>query len=499
MRNFGSARIATIVCWTVLAAVGPTSVWAQTPSAAAPADAAVATPAPAEPPVPAGLKPYEVRIEVNYGPDPRFTPRFREEMRRELADVAYKTVGQMWNVEIVDDNRFSPGRMGLERLIPEAMLSRPEIEKFDKVFLLSMEATGAQLTVWGVEWDRAGRQLGRIESIEAWQRRELADHAFALVRRLFSPLLTIERVRDATVELQLRAGDFPAPDPQAEQVAAGDFLAPLFRYTDRKGKVQGAGGVPWTYLLVESVERQYVKARLITVLRNPLGGKSRRVERLAVRLRPSYGGTKMSLRLASKNPLPLVGHQVQVYAKTFSNDETKTEPVDLVSDRRGAVEIPFNAAQPLVWLYVRSGKALLARIPYVPGVREADSLSLYDDSMRLAVEGEIRLLNGRVIDAVAKRMACVIRAQAFAEAKKCKEARAELAALDEVPGITEFQRQLNAIRVPALEAAVAAKNKSARTRIEQLCKDASDLINRHLAESTLKERRDAINSLCPEG
>ena len=86
-----------------------------------------------------GLKPYEVRIEVNYGADPRFTTAFRDSLRNDLADAAYKTVGQMWNVEIVDDNRFSPGRLGLERLTPELMLGRSEIEKFDKVFLVTLD------------------------------------------------------------------------------------------------------------------------------------------------------------------------------------------------------------------------------------------------------------------------------------------------------------------------------------------------------------------------
>jgi hypothetical protein len=119
--------------------------------------------------------------------------------------------------------------------------------------------------------------------------------------------------------------------------------------------------------------------------------------------------------------------------------------------------------------------------------------------MRLAVESEIRLLNGRVVDAVARRMSHVIRASAHAQAKKWKEVDAELAAFRELPGLAEFERQLNAIRIPALEAADKAKNRMARRAIEKLCNDASAIINRHLAPKALQQRIDDIEALRAAG
>jgi hypothetical protein len=238
-----------------------------------------------------------------------------------------------------------------------------------------------------------------------------------------------------------------------------------------------------------------VSARIISGLGNALGGRPRRVERYAVKLLHEYPQTELKLTLSNKPNQALVGHRVEVLLKTHKQDQPEGEPQTLISDRNGTVAVPIIENHPLVWVNVRSGSALLAKAPLVPGVRSSETFKLTDDSMRLAVESELSLLKSRIVDAVARRIAHLIRAGALADQDKWDEARAEREAFNKVPGINQFLQDLNAIRIPAVEAANRAKNIGARKRIDKLCNEAADLINRHLSDQPLAERLADIDAV----
>ena len=63
------------------------------------------------------------------------------------------------------------------------------------------------------------------------------------------------------------------------------------------------------------------------------------------------------------------------------------------------VTLQVKEGLPTVWLYVYSGKALLARVPYAPGLRPVETVELPDDSIRLRVEGELDLATSTTKDA----------------------------------------------------------------------------------------------------
>jgi len=454
------------------------------------------SPVPATP-VSVERKPYQVKILFAFSADAALPARFRRQLLDRIAASIDRIYGSMWTLDVVENNELAPANaIGLSRLPADMSSNGFTSNDYDKVFFLALEARGARYFVYGREWDLATHRLGALQSSDTYQRRAIAQTAAELVERLFRPLLTIENVGLESAGLRLHAGAFPARDPQAVQLRPGDLIVPFFRYLDRQQRLQRIQLLPWTYLSVDHVERGYVTCAIISGLRAPLGTKRmRRVEMMGLKLRPRDEATQLQLLQRGSTSPPLSGSRVDVVAKTFRKEQAQGQPLSLLADRRGTVRVPFNAQQPLVWLYVKSGAATLARVPFVPGVRHAETIELPGDSVRLAVEGEIEMLKSRLVDTVAQRALLLGRARAQARNSQWEEVDRQTAALDRLPGVDQFESELNAVRVPAVDAARQQNDRVGELRIEKLCRNASQLIGRFLDEDKVRAVKEEIDEL----
>ena len=63
----------------------------------------------------------------------------------------------------------------------------------------------------------------------------------------------------------------------------------------------------------------------------------------------------------------------------------------IVTDRDGWFSLKPNAEIPIVWVTIRNGDAMLARVPCMPGVERTAVLQIPDDSLRIGVERELDL------------------------------------------------------------------------------------------------------------
>ncbi len=119
-------------------------------------------------------------------------------------------------------------------------------------------------------------------------------------------------------------------------------------------------------------------------------GSRRRVETLAIRVKPRiFKHTSVSYspwylnsilcRNASPNIAPeSAGSPSATDCRKKRNDESKkppkAQPVDYITgefltNRSGTISRSKpDPKQPLIWLYIRSGKALVANVPYLPGI-----------------------------------------------------------------------------------------------------------------------------------
>jgi hypothetical protein len=443
-----------------------------------------AEPAPVS--LPLELRPYRARISVGFADDPQFPAAFCQTVLTETAEAADRCLGEMWSLE-TDENRWMlpASAVGLERLGPEAVRGLPAAQGQDKLFLLVVEPQGAFLRLAGREWDAASQQLGPVRTRVVAQRRELAAQLYVLAYELFRPVVALDLDDRATVAVRVQAGELRPSDPDRTQLRAGQLWQPLYRHLDKSGAVERAQIIPWTYLRTAAVPQESAGTRaeceVITGLRSPLTARRRaRIEPLAIALAPVPQSTELRLVSNRSSHRPLVGYDVDVVTAADS------PPQRLLSDRSGAVSIPADPRHPQVWLVVHSGQALLARLPFVPGVQAEQSVELPDDAIRLAVDGELAVLQAKLMDTVVRRALVVVQSKRLAQAGNWKEVEALRAGLKELPGTEIFKTELNAIRIPAVKAAREQKDSVMVSRIEKLCDETRDLVLRYLDDDKLR-------------
>jgi hypothetical protein len=193
------------------------------------------------------------------------------------------------------------------------------------------------------------------------------------------------------------------------------------------------------------------------------------------------------------SPVP---HPHQDAAKAEDGRPVTKNP-RLVADRKGVVQLSVDLApegRP-VWLLVHSGQVLLARVPFLPGTREAVVLELPDDSFRLETEGEIALVQARLVDTVARRAVLMSLARARAKAGEWDAVTGYLKDLDGMPKAGSFAGEINVIRLNSRNAARARRDATTEQRIQKLCNETLELVTNYLDEEKLKELRDEINEL----
>lgn len=446
---------------------------------------------------PAAEQSYRIQLCVGFGDEPAFTSEFRSSLLRQVEESVERVYCRMWELSTEESNWLHPAsRASLDRLNAEDMLSRFKDANLDKVFVLAIDDRGGTFTIAAREWDVTSRRLGPTETAECAAREYVADASFGLVQRVFRPLLTVEKAESFSAILSLRAGWKPPADPDAAQVRPGDLLQAFVLYRDRDQKVQQIQFLPWTYLIVDSVDRELVHCTVLSGLQSPLGGnRGRRVEAYAIKLQPRAEATRLQFINKNEAKLPLAGYRVEVAKKRLPSDEPAEPPTSLFTDRRGMIELSPIPDWPLVWLYVRSGTAFLGRVPFVPGVESEAAVALPDDAVRLAAEGEVELLRGELVDAVASRAQLLAQAKAEANANHWQGVDATLERLKSVPDRGYFRTKISTIRVTATDAAVKQKDKGAQSRIAKLCEEANMLVDRYLSEERLRTTREQIDEL----
>jgi hypothetical protein len=450
-----------------------------------------------------------VRIEVGFSPDSALTALERAGFLRDLETLIRERVGAMWVMEVTEVTPPAPTTPhALARLTAQILPALEADPLPDKRFLLTVASRSHRGEIAGREWDATARRLGPVQARTVYDAAALASAGYELLGRLFQPVLLLQSadMARAEAELRLQGGAFVpesvAADPNADalraQLRPGDLVLPFIQYFEKDGSLRENQFLPWTYLIVESVERGRVKCGVVTGIRAPLGARqSQRVRTMGLAARPLHPATRMQLRLRRNEQRPLAAHTVLVASSPDLSHEPKSLLHEMFTDRQGAIELPASAEHPLVWVYVKSGSQLLAKLPYAPGLEASVAVDLPDDAVRLGVEGEIEQIKSRLVDAVARRAAVMIRARALAKAGNWDGVTQQFARLDGLPGRPEFRQQLDRIRLPALEATRQQQNRVAQRKINEQCDEVALLINRYLDPARIAQLREDIESLRP--
>jgi hypothetical protein len=165
------------------------------------------------------------------------------------------------------------------------------------------------------------------------------------------------------------------------------------------------------------------------------------------------------------------------------------------SDHAGVVRVPATTAGEIVWLSVKSGDIRLARVPLLPGSPPELTLELPDDTVRLHAEGELAVLEAKLVETVARRAVLMARIRSRATASDWSAVQADRKALAALTTARQFEERLTAIRIPALDAAREQKNGPALARIGRRCREVADAITRYLDADKLKAFEEEIQEI----
>ncbi|MCA9024948.1 MAG: hypothetical protein KDA86_07025 [Planctomycetaceae bacterium] len=445
--------------------------------------------------IPWELRPYRVLISLAFAADPSLTAHFREQLQSSLQSRIAGTFGPYWKFEIETNGWLIPATPEvLERQTATELKSRFAKSAFDKVIVLNVEDS-KHLTLTGWEWDQNSETRSALLQHRVVDRRLRTDDAFDLIIALFRPLARIDSTEGKSAELRARGAELLAPESLEVLLQTGDLLTPHFRYLTREGEVRNVQSVPWTYLRVDSMIRSRLTCTVETAFASALSGSRRRVELMAIRARPSFPETRLSLVPRTNPNMPLVGVRVRVYDELPSEEVPEPHFEEFMTNRFGSITISTDVAAPVKRLLVHSGGAVLANLPFMGGIDREVTLEVPDDAARLEVEGNLAMIQGELIDLVSRRSVMLARALSMARKESWDECDSIMASVDRLPSISIFKSKIIAVQVPGVERAQANRDKSAEKRINKMARELEELVDRYLTATPVRDVKSEIKEL----
>lgn len=462
-------------------------------------------------PVAMESQPYRVRVLIAH--DPAEFPA----LRREVDQALSRSVGLLWQTDI-EELSGVVRRDGdvLARWTAAEIQQRCDDEEVGFWFLVTVHNQGARREIAVRAWQPQFEWLSPVQRASFFEPRETAAQIVKLCWRLFRPQVLIEHVDQNAVRLRIPAGDLQPADPAYQLFQPGDCLIPWMLYYDKNQTIKRRQELPWTYVRLDEIQGPLARGTVLSGLRTPLAGKTRgRIDKVAVASRPVYPNTRLQIGVQNQPSRVLAGYPLELRPKlpepksevdaAPKADDVEAEPpvkeeiTKLLTDRLGETTLTPIAEQKMTWVYIYSGDLLLARVPFVPGSLPFMRLEVPDDSVRLQVEGELQVLQSELINFVAERNTLIAAARGASKKGDWQRVAILRKQLDELPPKKIFTSKLAGIRVPAVNAAKANKDRNGQVRVERLCNDVAELIDRYLDSEKLRLITDEIDQLMKDG
>lgn len=452
-------------------------------------------------PTPMESRPYRVRLLLASGAESF------DDLRRDVMGALERSVGSLWDVEIAPLGIPRFDDESLRRWKREDVSTRFMEEGVDFWFAATIIRRGSQRQVTVRGWQPRFEWLSPTHAVSFYEPRETASRIVHLCWGLFRPEIVIEHVDQNDVRVRIPGGDLRAADPNYTLFEPGDCLTPWLLYYDRDKQLKRRQELPWTYVRLDTIQGALAKGTVLSGLRTPLAGKTRgRIDRVAVAARAVYSETRLQLGVQNQPSRRLAGYLLELRPKLPErrpedakgappSDESDPDVRRVLTDRLGNAVLAPLPDHDMTWIFVYSGDLLLARVPFVPGSVASLKLDVPDDSVRLQVAGELQVLEGQLINLVAERNTLIAAARAAAKKNDWKRVDQLRAEMDLLPGKNTFVDKLSAIRVPALNAAKARKDRNSQVRIERMCKDVAELIDRYLDADKIRLVKEELDEL----
>lgn len=454
-------------------------------------------------PLPIEQQAYRVKVILNFSESIFNTPEQRTHVSNQISDELRRLFGAIWDYEIetkLDHSQFpalltDSQNQKLNSWYQSHISDEDTLDELHKCFVIRIRSDQKYRVVSAREWDARSQTWSPIVNSRFLESNWMVSEIGKQIERVFRPITLVVRDRiegnpsSKNVYLRLQAGELSSPSEAVQQLVPGDIMSPILLYL---GRSQGANKpreirkrqvIDWTYLVVESVDNGRVVCRPFSTFRVPISKPQTRLKTMALRIRPWHESSK--IKLVRRNSSQGIGSLVVRISERNSETDKYEIQDSLISDRDGWIEIPANTnhSAALKRLNIVSGESLIARVPYLLGEKDKIILQLPDDRIRLKVEGQLTRLRNELTELVAKRAVLIHRIKTLAKQEKWESVDTLVKEdLEKIPDAEEFLIQVNAIRVPAVDAAKKQRDRGAEIRIVSLCQKAEDLIKRYLKD-----------------
>lgn len=325
------------------------------------------------------------------------------------------------------------------------VLSDPQLRFDDKLVLVCLTETGLGLKAHIREFDLTTRQWSALLRRDLDVLPHAATEVFDAIRIVFMPLARIDRVTESNhCTLRARAinscwmtrlddaGEWVSEPNKASPawVRNDDKLLPVLRRTDRRDVVDSLEAVPFTFITInlekppgmmeldgetseetQQQEESYVQemagsmATFYGTIHQSrravlMGRTSKRLQKLALVIRPPSGTTQLNLVSNDRFRQPMEG--VDVYSRPlFADPESPSEYLGK-TDWRGVIDIPPSDDGLRLVLLMRGARGL-RRLPLMPGLYSELTAEVDNDEAALYAQGVVRGLESEIVALLAER------------------------------------------------------------------------------------------------
>jgi hypothetical protein len=380
----------------------------------------------------------------------------------------------------------------------------PQLKFDDKLIMVHLRDVGNGIECRARELDLATRQWGAVQTRLTSQLENLTQLVTDSVRFAFMPLARIESVpTDDTIVLRSRATEACIQAYMDEQlnwvtkfnqgspvaINSNDNFVPVLRKVDRSGKLESLESITFTFINVDKVEGTKVTGFVHTMMRAPLSGRtSKRLQKLALVIRPQPGTTTLRLYAADDPKIPMEG--LEVFSR--NPDWKKDDPMDLIgkTDWRGVVEIP-PGVEPLRLIYLKRGARAMKKIPIISGFQSQLATEVGNDEARLFAEGVILGVQTEILDLVVQRADYEARIAAALEKNNFDIARRDLENYQRLPNA---EKLVSTLADEEARLDVQAKSKKEKDFIKSMFSKVREVVQTRVANSREVELREKIQN-----
>lgn len=399
-----------------------------------------------------------------------------------------------WNWRCAQD-LWNPSRLrGIEAVT--------ELEFDDKLMVVYLQDSGRGIECQTRELDLTTRQWGVMQTRMTSQLEQISTLVSDAIRSAFMPLAKIELVpTDNTIILRARALDTCLETYMDEQlnwvtrqntgspvaIRDDDNFLPVLRKTDRSGKLESLEPVEYTFINVDKMEGTKVTGYVHSMARAPLSGRtSKRLQKLALVIRPQPRPTRLRLYAADDKNLPMEG--IEIFAR--KPDSKKEDASDWIgkTDWRGIIDIP-PGDEPLRLIYLKRGARAMKKVPIIPGFHQQLATDVVNDEARLFAEGVILGVQTELLDLVVQREIYEQKIVAEIEKDDFESARLDLEAYQKLPTAQKLSSTLGDEETRLIS---QAKSKKELEFIKSMFNRIKDVLQTKIANSKEAELRQKI-------